>query len=142
MRRRRPLRTVCNSVGTVCLSCDVTDQATDKAVADAKVTYQAGTTEFATKAQTDGSCELNLPADVVAGVAFPAGSVEKPGYEPQTLLCSKLQGGDTSVSSVQVIPLADNVSIPVGGASSCTSATTCSKEWSTRSFRRRPTAPN
>ena len=48
-------------------------------------------------------------------MAFPAGSVEKPGYEPQTILCSKLQGGDSCASSVQIIPLADNVSIPVGG---------------------------
>jgi hypothetical protein len=100
---------------TVRLTCDVTDQATQKAVAEAKVTFQAGITEFATQTQADGSCELKLPAEVVAGVAFPAGSVEKPGYEPQTLLCSKLQGGETCVSSVQIVPLADNVSIPVGG---------------------------
>lgn len=100
---------------TVRLTCDVTDRATGKAVADANVTYQAGTTEFATRTDADGNCALNLPASEVAGVAFPAGSVEKPGYEPQTLLCSKLQGGDTCASSVQIVPLADNVSIPLGG---------------------------
>jgi len=100
---------------TVRLTCGVTDQATGRPVADANVTYQAGTTEFATKTNGDGSCELNLPASEVAGVAFPAGSVEKPGYEPQTILCRKLQGGDTCANSVQIIPLADNVSVPVGG---------------------------
>jgi hypothetical protein len=100
---------------TARLSCDVTDQATGKAVADANVTYQAAATEFSTRTQADGSCELDLPAGEVAGVAFPAGSVEKPGYEPQTILCSKLQGGGSCVSSVQIVPLADNVSIPVGG---------------------------
>ena len=100
---------------TVRLTCDVTDQATGKAVADANVTYQAAAAEFSTKTQADGSCELDLPASEVAGVAFPAGSVEKPGYEPQTILCSKLQGGSSCVSSVQIVPLADNVSIPVGG---------------------------
>ena len=102
-------------VDTVRLSCDVTDQATGKPVADANVTYQAGTTQFATKTNADGNCSLDLPASEVAGVAFPAGSVEKPGYEPQTILCRKLQGGDTCANSVQIIPLADNVSIPVGG---------------------------
>jgi len=100
---------------TVRLTCDVTDQATGKAVAGATVTYQAGTTEFAARTDANGNCELNMPASEVAGVAFPAGSVEKPGYEPQTLLCGKLQGGDTCATSVQIIPLADNVSIPVGG---------------------------
>jgi len=100
---------------TVRLACDVTDQATGKPVADAKVTYQAGAAEFATKTDSGGSCELNLPASAAAGVAFPAGSVEKSGYEPQTILCRKLQGGDTCASDVRMIPLADNVSIPVGG---------------------------
>jgi len=100
---------------TVRLTCDVTDQATGRPVADATVTYQAGTTEFATRTDADGNCKLNLPASEVAGVAFPAGSVEKPGYEPQTLLCAKLQGGGSCASSVQIIPMADNVSIPMGG---------------------------
>ena len=100
---------------TVRLSCDVTDQATGRPVADASVTYQAGTTEFATKTNAAGRCELDMPASEVAGVAFPAGSVEKPGYEPQTILCAKLQGGDSCANRVQIVPLADNVSIPVGG---------------------------
>jgi hypothetical protein len=100
---------------TVRLTCDVTDQASGKAVAGANVTYQAGATEFATKTDADGSCRLDLPANEVAGVAYPAASVEKPGFEPQTILCSKLQGGETCANSVQIIPLADNVSNPVGG---------------------------
>jgi hypothetical protein len=100
---------------TVRLTCDVSDQATGKPVAQANVTYQAGSTAFVTKTDADGSCRLDLPANEVAGVAYPAASVEKPGYEPQTILCRKLQGGDTCANNVEIIPLADNVSIPVGG---------------------------
>lgn len=100
---------------TVRLDCNVTDQTTGKAVAGADVNYQAGATEFATATDADGRCTLNLPATEVAGIAFPAASVEKPGYEPQTMLCSKLQGGDSCSNNVQLVALADNVSIPFGG---------------------------
>jgi hypothetical protein len=100
---------------TVRLACNVTDQATGKAVAGAAVNYQAGSREFATATDANGSCELNLPATEVAGVAFPAASVERPGYEPQTILCSKLQGGEICANDVQLIPMAENVSIPTGG---------------------------
>jgi hypothetical protein len=41
--------------------------------------------------------------------------VQKPGYEPQTILCSELQGGSSCSQDVTLIPLAVNVSIPVGG---------------------------
>ena len=100
---------------TVRLVCDVSDNTTGKPVADATVTYQGGAREFATQTNADGSCVLDLPATEVAGVEYPAGSVEKPGYEPQTILCSRLQGGQSCTSNVQMIPLAANVSIPVGG---------------------------
>jgi uncharacterized protein (DUF2141 family) len=103
------------ALDTVRLDCNVTDQATGRAVAGAAVNYQAGTRELATSTDADGNCKLDLPATEVAGVAFPAASVEKPGYEPQTMLCSKLQGGDSCSNNVQLVPLADNVSIPVGG---------------------------
>jgi hypothetical protein len=103
------------ALDTVRLACNVTDQATGKAVAGAAVNYQAGAKEFATATDANGNCELNLPATEVAGVAFPAASVEGPGYEPQTILCSKLQGGQTCANDVQLIPLAESVSIPVGG---------------------------
>jgi hypothetical protein len=46
---------------------------------------------------------------------FPAASVTKDGYEPQTILCPKLQGGQSCTQDVSLVPLADNVSIPVGG---------------------------
>jgi hypothetical protein len=100
---------------TVRLDCNVTDQASGKAVTGAAVNYQAGATEFATTTDAAGRCTLNLPATEVAGVAYPAASVEKPGYEPQTVLCRTLQGGDYCSNNVQLVPLADNVSIPVGG---------------------------
>ncbi len=100
---------------TVRLSCSVVDQSTGKAVSGATVNYQSGTTEFATTTNADGSCELNLPATKVAGVAYPAATVQKPGYEPQTILCNMLTGGGTCSQDVNLIPLASNVSIPVGG---------------------------
>ncbi|MGL6110143.1 MAG: hypothetical protein ACRC2B_08600 [Rubrivivax sp.] len=100
---------------TVRLTCNVADQATRAVVADATVTFQAGQTEFAATTSTEGNCELNLPASTVAGVAFPAASVQKPGYEPQTLLYSELQGGKSYAQNVELIPLAANVSIPAGG---------------------------
>jgi hypothetical protein len=100
---------------TVRLDCKVSDQASGNAVAGAGVNYQSGSTEYATTTDAAGRCTLDLPATEVAGVAFPAASVEKPGYEPQTLLCSKLQGGSTCAGNVHLVPLADNVSIPVGG---------------------------
>lgn len=57
-----------------------------------------------------------MPASEVAGVKFPAATVTKLGYEPQTILCSTLQGGRAcSDLEVRLIPLAANMSIPVGG---------------------------
>jgi hypothetical protein len=100
---------------TVRLACNVTDKATGTALADATVNYQAGNTEFKTKTDSAGNCELNLPAAEVAGTAFPAASVSKIGYEPQTVLYSKLQGGNSYAQDVTLIPLAANVSVPVGG---------------------------
>jgi len=102
-------------LSTVRLACDVTDAATGAAVADATVNYQAGSTEYKTQTNANGSCALNLPAAEAAGVAFPAASVIKDGYEPQTILCPKLQGGQSCEQEVALIPLAKNVSIPVGG---------------------------
>ena len=46
---------------------------------------------------------------------FPAASVTATGYEPQTILCPTLQGGQACVQDVRLIPLAANVSIPEGG---------------------------
>ncbi len=100
---------------TVRLACKVADQATGKPVADADVNYQSGTKAYVTKTNASGNCELKLPAVEVAGVEFPAASVEKERYEPQTIICSKFQGGGNCSSDVELIPLADNVSIPVGG---------------------------
>ena len=100
---------------TVRLNCQVADSVTGGTVAGATVSYQAGTTEFTTQTNGDGSCRLDLPAAEVAGVAYPAATVTKDGFEPQTILCPTLQGGSACSQDVQLIPLASNISIPVGG---------------------------
>jgi hypothetical protein len=102
-------------MATARLNCQVVDRATGLAVAGATVKYQAGVKEFTAQTSADGSCQLDLPAAEVAGVAYPAASVTKDGYEPQTILCTSFQGGSACTQSVQLIPLAANVSIPVGG---------------------------
>lgn len=97
------------------LDCHVADSSSGNAVADATVNYQAGSSAYTTQTNADGSCRLDLPATEVAGVQYPAASVTKPGYEPQTIICASLQGGSACSQSVQLIPLADNVSVPIGG---------------------------
>jgi hypothetical protein len=103
------------SLNTARLECQVADRSSGAAVAGAAINYQAGTTEYTTQTKADGSCRLDLPAAEVAGVQYPAASVTKPGYEPQTLLCSSLRGGSACSQDIQLIPLAANVSVPVGG---------------------------
>jgi hypothetical protein len=100
---------------TVRLACNVKDKVTNAAVAGAKVTYQSGTTEFATTTDTAGNCVLDLPSSEVAGVPYPAASVAKAGYEPQTILYSKFEGGKYYPQTVLLVPQADNLSLPVGG---------------------------
>lgn len=102
-------------LSTVRLACDVADAATGAAVGGATVNYQAGSTAYETQTNGQGECALDLPAAEVAGVAFPAASVTKDGYEPQTFLCPKLQGGQSCTQDVRLVPLAAHVSIPVGG---------------------------
>lgn len=97
------------------LDCDVADRATGQAVANATVNYQAKSASYNTQTNADGSCRIDVPAVEVAGVQFPAATVTKPGYEPQTILCASLTPGKTCSQEVQLIPLAANVSIPVGG---------------------------
>jgi hypothetical protein len=100
---------------TARLECQVVDGSSGNAVADASVNYQAGSTAYTTQTNADGTCRLDMPAAAVAGVQYPAASVAKPGYEPQTILCASLQGGSACSQTVQLIPLAANVSVPVGG---------------------------
>jgi len=100
---------------TARLECQVADSASGKAVADASVNYQAGSKEYTTQTNADGKCTLDLPAAEVAGVQYPAATVAKAGYEPQTILCIRLQGGQACEQDVKLVPLAANVSIPVGG---------------------------
>jgi hypothetical protein len=100
---------------TIELAVTVLDQVTRAAVADANFTYQAGSTKFAATTDTEGKAALTLPAAEVAGVPYPAASVDKLGYEPQTVLYSILAGGKYYHQEVLLVPLATNVSVPVGG---------------------------
>jgi hypothetical protein len=99
----------------VSLTCHVIDKISRSPVADADVNYQSGSGEFATKTDANGNCELVMPAADVAGVPYPAASVNKVGYEPQTMLFEKLQGGRNYAQTVELVPLTTAVSIPVGG---------------------------
>jgi hypothetical protein len=103
------------SLDTVGLTCNVIDKVSRLPVAGADVNYQAGAAEFATQTDAAGNCELVMPATEVAGVPYPAASVKKAEYEPQTMLFEKLQGGRNYHQNVELEPLAANVSIPVGG---------------------------
>jgi hypothetical protein len=97
------------------LECQVTDSVTDQRVTDANVTYQARTAIYATTTNAEGKCLLDMPGDEVAGVRFPAATVTKPNYEPQTIICESLQAGSSCYQEVRLIPLGSRVSIPVGG---------------------------
>jgi len=100
---------------SVSLTCNVIDMVSRSPVADADVNYQSGTGAFATKTDASGNCELVMPAAEVAGVPYPAASVKKEGYEPQTMLFEKLQGGKNYFQRVELVPLTTDVSVPVGG---------------------------
>jgi hypothetical protein len=100
---------------TARLECKVTDFATGKPVAEATVNYQAKTQTFTTQTNANGNCLMDMPAAEVVGVQYPAGTVTKSGYEPQTILCEALRAGNSCYQEVSLIPLATNVSIPVGG---------------------------
>jgi hypothetical protein len=97
------------------LECQVTDSVTANRVADAKVTYQARTAAYATTTNAEGNCLLDMPGDEVAGVRFPAATVTKPDYEPQTIICESLRPGSSCYQEVRLIPLGTRDSIPVGG---------------------------
>jgi len=100
---------------TVRIACNIIDSVSGAAVSGATVTFQSGTSEFSTVADSKGNCELLLPSAQVAGTVFPAASVEKEGYEPQTILYRELEAGTSNSQQVQLVPLAENVSVPLGG---------------------------
>jgi hypothetical protein len=97
------------------LECQVVDSITDDPVADAKVTYQAKTAVYSTTTNSGGNCRIDMPPSEVTNVPYPAATVTKSGYEPQTILCESLSAGISCYQEIQLIPLASNISIPVGG---------------------------
>lgn len=97
------------------LDCQVEDSSTGKAVADATVNYQARSSAFSAQTNADGSCRIDIPAAEVPGIQYPAATVSKAGYEPQTILCETLGPGRKCEQDVLLIPLAGNMSVPVGG---------------------------
>lgn len=99
---------------TLRLDCYVFDFNSKAAVADAAVNYQGGQTEYTAQTNTSGNCRLDLPASEVANIKFPAATVTKAGYEPQTILCESLQAGRSCTADAALIPLTSKVSIPVG----------------------------
>ncbi|MBX3645639.1 MAG: hypothetical protein KF720_21485 [Rubrivivax sp.] len=91
------------------------DTVTGKGVADATVNFQAKSSSYTTQTSTSGNCRIEMPASDVVGVQYPAATVTKTGYEPQTIICPALSGGSTCNQDVYLVPLATNISIPVGG---------------------------
>ena len=97
------------------LECHVTDTS-GKAVSGATVTYQNQVKAYTTTTNDNGNCRIDMPAAEVGTVKYPAVTVTKDGYEPQTGICTEIRPGTTC--EVQMAPLrllGANVSIPVGG---------------------------
>jgi hypothetical protein len=105
--------------GMVRIEGDVTSSGT--AVSDATVNFQTTddsgkNTEYTTITGSNGKFTLDMPLKPVNGVDFPAGTVTKEGYEPQTLLCQGFtEKVVTCKADIRLIRLAENTSIPVGG---------------------------
>jgi hypothetical protein len=97
------------------LDCQVFDTDTGKGVADATVNYQGKTSAHVVQTNANGECRMEIPGAEVAGVQYPAATVTKTGYEPQTIICQELKPGGTCDRDVYLIALAARVSIPVGG---------------------------
>jgi len=97
------------------LECKVADAATGSAVANAAVNFQAKSNTYITQTNADGYCRMDMPAAEVIGVQYPAGTVTKTGYEPQTILCEALRAGKSCYQEVSMNPLLPSISIPVGG---------------------------
>ncbi|MCU0812560.1 MAG: hypothetical protein MUE59_16315 [Thiobacillaceae bacterium] len=100
---------------TASIDCLVLDALTAKTVAEAAVVYQAGEKTYTTQTNASGQCRLDMPASEVVGVKYPAATVTKTGYEPQTMLMYELKAGRSYYSEARLNPLAENMSIPVGG---------------------------
>jgi hypothetical protein len=101
------------------INCEVTSD--QGAVSGAMVSFQttdaAGVNKkYETQTGADGKCTLDMTLAEVSGVNLPAGSVVKEGYEPQTFFCYGFSRTEVSCSAkVQLIRLAPNVSLPLGG---------------------------
>lgn len=77
------------------------------------------TTPYTDTTLADGTCSLDvLAADVqVAGTAltFPAASVVKAGYEPNSIVCDRATAGTSCDAKVVMVRLPANASIPENG---------------------------
>jgi hypothetical protein len=97
----------------------VSDKETNVPVGGAVASYQGGDKYTSTPTNADGSGRLDLPAAELATTESPQGTVSKEGYEPQTLpvsACKLIPSGKVCIlPDVQLIKVAPNVSIPVGG---------------------------
>jgi hypothetical protein len=85
----------------------------------ASVIFNAKDKTYTTETNKDGSCTLDVPAaDVqIAGTAltFPAASVVKDGYEPNSIVCDTAKAGTACDAKVVMVRLPANASIPENG---------------------------
>jgi hypothetical protein len=111
---------------TARLNCHVSESASGKAVSEATVNYQAGSTEYTTQTNNNGNCTLDMPASEVAGVKYPAATVSKTGYEPHHTARIALVVGQACSQSPQTNSRQISASRWTA-TRSCTWATTASK---------------
>jgi len=112
--------TVFVPVNEVRLTCKVTEApiGSNVAVPGAVLTYQTALAGVAKTTTTDanGDCApLILQLNEITDTDFPAATVNKAGFEPQTVIFSKLEGGRNYFQDVSLVKLLPNVSIPVDG---------------------------
>lgn len=100
--------------GSVRISAEVTSG--DTAVSEALVGFQTSGEKYTCTTGENGKCTFDMPLDEVSGVASPALTAVKEGYEPQMYPCVEFSKANPSCKAIfDLSPLLPNVSIPVGG---------------------------
>lgn len=89
-------------------------------VDNASVIFNANSTSYNTQTDANGKCALNVAAvdaETASGVTltFPAASVTKAGYEPNTILCANAKTGTSCDQKVVLVRITSNTSIPERG---------------------------